>query len=235
MFGMGFANTVIKIVVSECVDMLHSETNTAFYHASSAYDLRNFAQAKRYQVNEITGHLVERDAPCRQEVEAFIAAVFKQVYGAEVRHFMPQLVALRDASGVLMAAFGLRNAADEPLFLEQYLDEPIEQLMARQLGRAIPRHEITCIGNLAVANPRNAGVLIAHVIKHSLSMNLPWGVATAHHSLQNGLIKGGCDLYPLAMANPERLTMEDRAKWGSYYKHTPQIVAIRGVAEPLID
>lgn len=213
--------------------MLQTQSDSAFYYASFAYESRQFAQSKRYQVNEITSHLVERDAPCRREVEAFIAAVFKQVYGAEVSHFMPQLVALRDASGILMAAFGLRNAAQEPLFLEQYVDEPIEQLMSRQLQRNIRREEITCIGNLAVANPRNAGVLIAHVIQHSLSMDLPWGVATAHHSLQNGLIKGGVDLFPLAMANPERLSTEERAKWGSYYKHTPQIVAIRGVADPL--
>lgn len=190
--------------------MLHSEPNTAFYHAASAYELRDFAQAKRYQVNEITGHLVEQGAPCRQEVEA-----------------------LRDASGVLMAAFGLHHAAYGRLFLEQYIDEPIEQLMSRQLGRDIARDEITYFGNLAVANPRNAGVLIAHVIQHSLSMNLPWGVATAHHSLQNGLIKGGRDLYPLAAANPDRLDAQERAKWGSYYKHIPQIVAIRGVADPL--
>jgi hypothetical protein len=213
--------------------MLHSESNTSFYHASTAYELRDFAQAKRYQVDEITSHMVEHDAPCRREVEAFIAAVFKQVYGAEITHFMPQLVALRDASGILMAAFGLRNAAQETLFLEQYLDEPIEQLMSRQLGREIARQDITYIGNLAVANPRNAGVLIAHVIKHSMSMNLPWGVATAHHSLQNGLIKGGVDLFPLAMANPDRLSPEERMKWGRYYKQTPQIVAIRGVADPL--
>jgi hypothetical protein len=213
--------------------MLQTQSDSAFYYASSAYESRQFAQSKRYQVNEITSHLVERDAPCRREVEAFIAAVFKQVYGAEINQFMPQLVALRDASGVLMAAFGLRNAARERLFLEQYVDEPIEQLMSRQLQRNIRREEITCIGNLAVANPRNAGVLIAHVIQHSLSMDLPWGVATAHHSLQNGLIKGGVDLFPLAMANPERLSTDERAKWGSYYKHTPQIVAIRGVADPL--
>jgi len=213
--------------------MLQTQADSAFYYASPAYESRQFAQSKRYQVNEITSHLVERDAPCRREVEAFIAAVFKQVYGAEVNQFMPQLVALRDASGILMAAFGLRNAAQEKLFLEQYVDEPIEQLMSRQLQRNIRRAEITCIGNLAVANPRNAGVLIAHVIQHSLSMDLPWGVATAHHSLQNGLIKGGVDLFPMAMANPERLSAEERAKWGSYYKHTPQIVAIRGVADPL--
>ncbi|HEY0894065.1 MAG TPA: thermostable hemolysin, partial [Cellvibrio sp.] len=99
--------------------MLHSEPDTTFYHAASAYELRGFAQTKRYQVNEITGHLVEQGASCRQEVEAFIAAVFKQIYGAEVTQFMPQLIALRDANGVLMAAFGLHNAAQGRLFLEQ--------------------------------------------------------------------------------------------------------------------
>lgn len=213
--------------------MLYSDQSSSFYRAETAYDLRDFAQARRYQAEEITTHMVARDAPCRGEVEAFIAAVFKQIYGADVSHFMPELVALRDAQGVLMAAFGLRNAASEKLFLEQYIDEPIEQLLSRQLGREIQRAEITCIGNLAVANPRNAGVLIAHVIKHSLSMQLPWGVATAHHSLQNGLIKGGRDLYPLAVANPERLALAERANWGSYYRKLPQIVAIRGVADPL--
>jgi len=211
----------------------HLEAMPTLYRADSAYAQRTFAQAKRYQVAEISSHVVAADAACRQEVEDFIAMVFKQVYDAEITSFMPQLVALRDHTGVLMAAFGLRHAATEQLFLEQYLDEPIEQLMSRQLQRTICRDEITCIGNLAVANPRNAGVLIAHVIQYSLNIQLPWVVATAHHSLQNGLIKGGRDVYPLAMAHPERLSTQERAKWGRYYTHTPQIVAIRGVAPPL--
>lgn len=210
------------------------ETNVQqVFHADTAYQLRDFAQAKRYQVEEITAHTVDISAPCRKEVEAFIATVFKQVYGAEITHFMPKLVALRDQNGVLMAAFGMRNAEHETLFLEQYIDEPIEQCISKQLGRVIHRKQITCIGNLAVANPRNAGILIAHVIKHSLEIGIEWCVATAHHSLQNGLIKGGRDVYPLAPADPARLPIEEFAKWGSYYRHMPQIVAIRGVAEPL--
>lgn len=215
--------------------MLQAAVNSRFYQASTAYDLRAFAQAKRYQASEITSHVVGPEAPARREVERFIAAVFGQVYAAELTHFMPELVALRDASGVLMAAFGLRNAANEPLFLEKYIDEPIEHLMSRQLGCQISRNEITCIGNLAVANPRNAGVLIAHIVQYSLSLNLPWAVSTVHHSLQNGLIKAGRDLYPLADANPHRLPIEERQKWGSYYRKLPQIVAIRGVAAPLAD
>lgn len=206
---------------------------STMYTADNAYQLREFAQSKRYQVDEITAHTVAPNAPCRAEVEGFIHAVFKQVYGANITQFMPDLVALRDANGVLMAAFGLRAATNERLFLEQYIDVPIEQLISERLGRVISRQEITCIGNLAVANPRNAGVLIAHVIQHSLNIGIEWCVATAHHSLQNGLIKGRRDVYALAPANPNRLSTEALSQWGNYYRHLPQIVAVRGVANPL--
>lgn len=201
-----------------------------FYIAETAYHLRTFAKARRYKMNEITTLPVSIDAPCRGEVEDFIAAVFKQTYGANVTQFMPELVALRDAQGTLMAAFGMRKAAREQLFLEQYLDAPIEVLMTERLKKVITRDEITCIGSLAVANPLNAGVLIAHVIQHSLDIGIKWGVATAHHSLQNGLIKGGRDVYPLYLADKARLPRAEQAVWGSYYDQMPQVVAIRGVA-----
>jgi hypothetical protein len=212
-----------------------STTSTAqpIYTAEPAYQLREFAQSKRYQISEISAHAVEKDAPCRAEVEGFIKTVFAQVYGANITEFMPHLVALRDSNGVLMAAFGLRPAAMETLFLEQYIDIPIDELLTQRLGRNIVRNQITCIGNLAVANPRNAGVLIAHVIQHSLDIGIEWAVATAHHSLQNGLIKAGRDVYALTPADPARLSAEALSQWGSYYRHLPQIVAIRGVAAPL--
>lgn len=201
------------------------------YHAEAAYQLREFVMTKRYVLSEITASTVNVGDNARAEVEAFIKAVFKQAYGAEINHFMPQLVALRDSNGVLMAAFGWKKASAGPLFLEQYLDEPIESLISKTLGKQITREEITKIGNLAVANPRNAGILIAHVIQHSLDIGIQWCVATAHHSLQNGLIKGGRDVYPLYNADKARLTVEEQAKWGSYYQHMPQVVAIRGIAE----
>lgn len=201
------------------------------YHAEAAYHLREFVMTKRYVLNEITATTVNISDPARAEVEAFIHAVFKRAYGAEITSFMPQLVALRDSNGVLMAAFGLKKASVGPLFLEQYLDEPIESLISKKIAKKISRDEITKIGNLAVANPRNAGVLIAHVIQHSLNIGIEWCVATAHHSLQNGLIKGGRDVYPLFPADKARLSLQEQAKWGSYYDRMPQVVAIRGVAE----
>lgn len=203
------------------------------YYAEAAYQLREFVMTKRYVLSEITASTVNVGDKARVEVEGFIHAVFKRAHGAEITHFMPQLVALRDQNGVLMAAFGWKKASEGPLFLEQYLDEPIESLISKTLNKNITREQITKIGNLAVANPRNAGILIAHVIQHSLDMGIKWCVATAHHSLQNGLIKAGRDVYPLFNADKARLSEEEQAKWGTYYKHMPQVVAIRGIAEAI--
>lgn len=211
--------------------MLQTINSQALYHAQTAYQVRQFAKTRRYGVNEITAHTVMKGDPCRKEVEAFIAAVFKVTYDANITDFMPTLVALRDINGVLMAAFGIRKAAEERLFLEQYIDIPIEQLLTEKLGKPIYREETVCIGNLAVSNPRNAGVLIAHVIQHSLDIGIQWCVATAHHSLQNGLIKSGRDIYPLHIADKSRLPTETQVAWGRYYDKLPQVIAIRGIAD----
>jgi hypothetical protein len=203
----------------------------AFFNAEAAYKTRPLAASKRQRAENIMVSTSNIGAADRREVEQFIHDVFAQTYGADVQNFMPDLVALRDENGELVAAFGMRKAANSPLFLEQYLDAPIETLMSQRFGTTINRDQITEIGNLAVANPRNAGVLIAHVIQHSLDMGIEWAVATAHHSLQNGLIKGGRDVYALQAADPDRIEPQERASWGSYYKHMPQVVAIRGVSK----
>jgi hypothetical protein len=142
------------------------------YYAEAAYQLREFVMTKRYVLSEITASTVNVGDKARAEVEGFIHAVFKRAHSAEITQFMPQLVALRDQNGVLMAAFGWKKASEGPLFLEQYLDEPIESLISNTLHKNISRSQITKIGNLAVANPRNAGILIAHVIQHSLDMGI---------------------------------------------------------------
>ena len=70
-------------------------------------------------------HLVRAlpDAPQRGVFEAFIQQRFRRAHGADVRHFMPQLFGMSDASGTLCAVVGVRLASGGPLFLEGYLDE----------------------------------------------------------------------------------------------------------------
>lgn len=204
--------------------------SSAFFNAEAAYKTRPLAASKRQRAENITVATSDCNAADRAEIEQFIHDVFAKTYGANVQHFMPHLVSLRDEEGELVAAFGLRKADKSPLFLEQYLDASIETVLSRRFGKTITRDQVTEIGNLAVSNPRNAGVLIAHVIKHSLDIGIEWGVATAHHSLQNGLIKGGRDIYALQAADPLRLNPAELASWGSYYSNSPQVIAIPRVS-----
>ncbi len=197
-----------------------------------SYQGRPYAAINRCRAGNIKVATSDRYAPDRLEVERFVHNVFASTYGADVQQFMPQLVSLReDDTGELVAAFGLRKACDEPLFLERYLDAPIEDVLSSRLHQTITRDQVTEIGNLAVANPRNAGILIAHVIQHSLDIGVEWCVATARHSLQNGLIKGGRDVYTLQVADKTCLTPSEQVAWGNYYDNAPQVVAVRGIAK----
>lgn len=203
--------------------------NGSFFNAEAACAYRSVAGLKRKNSMLIKTTILDDNAKDREEVEAFIAKVFANAYGANIQHFMPQLVSLRDENNTLVAAFGLRQAHTERLFLEQYLDVPVETLLSSRLGRPYGREQITEIGNLAVANPRNAGALIASVIHYSLISGVEWCVCTAHHTLQNALIKSGREVIALQIADKNRLPASELANWGSYYQHAPQIVAVRGV------
>ncbi len=210
---------------------LSASAMPAFFNAEAAYQQRSHAAPKRHRASNIKVATSNVNAPDRLEVEQFVHDVFAQTYNADVQQFMPELVSLRDEYDKIVAVFGLRKAENTPLFLERYLDIPIETMLSDRFHRTITRSQITEIGNLAVANPRHAGVLIAHVIQHSLDIGVEWCVATAHHSLQNGLIKGGRDVYALQAADKSRLSAAEQLAWGRYYDNAPQVVAIKGVAE----
>jgi hypothetical protein len=72
----------------------------------------------------------------REALESFIATRFRDSHEACVRHYMPALIGLEDSHGELRCAIGYRSAAAEPLFLEQYLNVPIEHAISAQRGAA---------------------------------------------------------------------------------------------------
>jgi hypothetical protein len=87
------------------------------------------------------------DDPGRSEVEAFIRRIYADRYGAELECFAPVLVSLCDEDG-LVAAAGYRDASRGRLFLERYLDAPVESLLATQAGAAPRRGGIVEVGHL---------------------------------------------------------------------------------------
>lgn len=175
----------------------------------------------------LTVHFSGRDAADRAEIEQFIRDIFFQVCGAKVRFFLPTLLSLRDQDGRLIAACGIRNAGTERLYLENYMDKPVEQVLSEQLGSTVERSDIVEIGNYSVAEMGMSRQLISAIFDQLHATSKQWAVFTAVQVVRNALIKS--DIIPLALcdADIKRLPPEEQFEWGSYYEQKPQVMAVR--------
>jgi len=174
-------------------------------------------------------HFSQHDASDRAEVEQFISDVFRQAYGAKIRRFKPCLMSLRDQDNQLVAACGFRSAALEPLFLENYLDQPIEVMLSKHTGLLIERGNIVEIGNLSVIEPGMARYLIAAILSQLHATSKQWAVFTTVPVLRNAFVKMGLNPIMIGDADKNRLPPDEQVEWGSYYAQKPQIMAIQRV------
>ncbi|MDO8812720.1 MAG: thermostable hemolysin [Gallionella sp.] len=174
-------------------------------------------------------HFSQNGAIDRAEIEQFISNVFYQAYGAKIRRFKPCLMSLRDRDNKLVAACGFRSAALEPLFLETYLNQPIEAVLSERAGLPVRRNDIVEVGNLSVAGPGMARYLIASIVTQLHATSKQWAVFTVVPVLRNAFIKMGLNPLILCNADMSRLTPEEQTEWGSYYEQKPQIMAIQRI------
>jgi len=176
---------------------------------------------KSVTTSEISYELVEHDQSTRAEVEQFISARFAACYGATVRNFMPRLLTLRGAEDNIHSAFGLRPAASEQLFLETYLDIPIEAAISAIVGNPVDRQGIVEIGNFAGTSPGTARAMIEALTVQLHHEAFEWVTFTGAASLRNAFAR--LQLYPMRLcsADPERLNASEKGHWGTYYDHSP--------------
>jgi hypothetical protein len=165
----------------------------------------------------------ERGDPGRAAIEAFIAAAFLENYGARIAHFSDTLVGCRDADGNWTAALGYSPAGAHPLFLEHYLDAPIETKIGARLGRPVAREGIVEVGNLAALHPGAARALIVGTTSLLHQMGMRFVTFTATTSLLNSFSRLQLRPQVLAAADPHRLP-EGPAQWGTYYDTHPQVM-----------
>lgn len=159
----------------------------------------------------------------RPQVERFIQAMFKRAYQARISHFLPYLLSMRE-EGRMVAALGIRPALQTDLFLETYLDKPVENVLAEKAGRPIDRSRLVEVGNLASGHGGGARALIITLTAYLKGAGYEWVVFTATPKVCNNFAKLGIELIPLARADGERLGSA-RGDWGSYYDQGPMVVA----------
>ncbi len=170
-------------------------------------------------------HLIGREHPRRRQVEQFIAQRFLEVHAARISEFMPELIALFDEAGQILAAVGFRSADSEALFLEHYLDTPVEQAIACHATRALPQREgIVEIGNLASIDRRASRKLFAILSGVLHARGYEWAVFTGCSSLHRMFKTLRIETVYLGRALQSRLPV-DQQTWGGYYEDNPRVVA----------
>ncbi len=156
------------------------------------------------------------------QARALIDETFRRAYGAENAVGYRDYLAL-GGQDTGRAALGYRRASAEALFLESYLDQPIEQAVSLAFGRPIQRERIVEIGNLAADNVW-AMIALWGAAANDLGGASEVVVATLTAPLRRMFARIAVPVHELAPADPARLG-PTAAEWGSYYESDPRVCA----------
>ncbi len=167
--------------------------------------------------------ILDQDHPEREQAIAFVSQVFQRAYGADVQHFMPTLMRVYDKHEQYKAVMGYRDAAHERLFLESYLDEPVEQSISRYLGHPVKRSEIVEVGNLAEAAPGDSRMAIIGATAYLYAAGYRWVVFTGVRRFRNAFARLGLSPKELIVADKNMLPEDVVQQWGSYYDGDPVV------------
>ncbi|MCD8519763.1 MAG: thermostable hemolysin [Alphaproteobacteria bacterium] len=154
----------------------------------------------------------------RAEVENFITTIYAYAYGAYIHVHYPVLMSVRDDAGQILAATGFRCADDEPLFLEQYLTSPIDQVLQA------PRGEIVEIGNLASQGGGASLYLFAALSAYLNHKGFTKAAVTSTDFLERRFRQMGLQPRRHAKADPA-LLLEEGENWGTYYDTQPHVIS----------
>lgn len=188
--------------------------------------------------------ILTRDNDLRTDAEICIHDRFLDAFGAELQTFLPILLSMKCANR-LSGIAGISQADRQDLFLEQYLDAPVEQALALAMKEVrvqsespspainhtattdsnFARNSIVEIGNLVAAS-NGASLAIFVVLAGVLSQaGFTHMVFTATEKLRSKFDRLGYETLFLADADPRRLASENLDSWGSYYANKPQVIA----------
>lgn len=126
-------------------------------------------------------------------------------------------------SGSEGAALGFRRAAGGSLFLETYLDVPVEVALRQRLGAPVKREQVVEIGCLA-ANCPSAMIELWTQVAAELYTQAEIATAVLSAPLRSMLGRIGIKLFSLAPANAQRLG-DAALQWGEYYRTDPVVCA----------
>ena len=167
--------------------------------------------------------VVPRFDRLRSVVELEIQRLYRRRYGALLESFAPMMVAELTQTGTVECVAGLRFGL-EPLFLECYLDRPIEQVLEHHLYSEVERSRIVEVCHLAGAGSGRSLTFVRKLIAMLEATQVEWAIFTATRPLRHLLRRSGLFLVELGVATIHRVPRPET--WGSYFEHDPRIMAV---------
>jgi hypothetical protein len=160
----------------------------------------------------------------RAAVKELIERRYAAVHGAVPASDYPHFCVIGGSVGEdPKAALGFRLASEERLFLEDYLDVPVEVAVSRALDRLVCRSVIVEIGAHASERNRATIDLWAHTARH-LHAVADVAVAVLTAPLRSMFARLSIDIVEICDADPALLRCRDQ-DWGSYYDLDPKVCA----------
>ncbi|MBP2278325.1 thermostable hemolysin [Sphingomonas sp. PL20] len=155
-------------------------------------------------------------------VTRLIATRYDAVHGAARVADYPEYLSVPGEAGPC-ATLGFRRASQSALFLERYLDAPIEQVLTTRFGRAIDRQDIVELGDHASVRAA-ATIALWHRAAHELADQAEFAVAVLTAPLRAMFKRLDLTIVELAPARAERLGCA-ADQWGRYYALDPVLCA----------
>lgn len=165
--------------------------------------------------------LYQPDSDGRGGAEQAVKRIFRQVYNADISDFSTLLITAESEQNI-DAVIGLRNAGQAPLFLESYMDQPIEQILVKQHGLSITRDNLIEIGNLVAIRSGTSRQLFIMLAFALAKAGVEWVTFTATAQVEQLLTKLG--LAPVAICKAQhQAVVNGESSWGSYYENPPTV------------
>jgi len=174
--------------------------------------------------------LYGNDCPNKKALESFIGSTFSEHYDAQLLHFYPYLFGAYDELNKPYAAVGYRIANEQRLFLEQYLNKPIEHYLSNlddeKSHIPLDRKYIVEIGNLAATKHGACRNLFQLLTEYFCRSDYKWVVFTGTRTVCVVLKRMGLKAFPIAPASINDIETSKQKSWGNYYDQEPMVMAM---------
>lgn len=161
----------------------------------------------------------------------FVRATYSKHFDCDLAFFFPHMIVMFNRTHVhlvghpgydIVGAVGYQ-VADLPLFLEQYLERPVEAEIGALTGHQPNRASLVEVGGFAVSSREHAMPLMLALAEQLDGLGLETVVCTASGPIRCCMAKAGLQTTVFGEAQPDKVDTSKNA-WGRYYDTRPKLV-----------